>query len=41
MGEKICVFKDKIFFKSRYLTAEGYKYLKELYESSIDEGQRL
>ena len=40
-GEKICVFKDKIFFKSRYLTAEGYKYLKELYESSIDEGQRF
>ena len=39
-SEKYCIFMRNGKLKSRYLTSEGYEYLKNLYYNNVAEGHR-
>ena len=40
-GEKYCIFVKNGKLKARYLTLEGYEYLKDLYYNNVSEEHRL
>ena len=40
-GEKYCIFMKNGKLKARYLTLEGYEYLKDLYYNNVSEEHRL